>query len=530
VLESKDSSQLVVARLLEFFAGKSAWFRGLWEVGPVLLLREAIEATQTRPTGALYHEHKALHWTGNGFMADHGILPQDRDLLKGLLESSLHLRGGQLPALERLTNRLESTYLEQWAAWLKAADEAKVKPERTARAVASHLLDAGFSPDFLHRWLTFRTLHDQEEHTLAGLVAEAHEMAVARPGRFTVLVPVNANLGVKSQPPRDWRDATAVSAWLAKHGFHTSLRQGGGWLLEVQARDAYAAAEQAAGIVERLSARLLIGAGHQQRHAERAYVVEDEPHEPRRGTEVPLRRRRRVAVRSLERQEQLFRYSGTPSQVDAAFELLAQLDGPDVVAVAAGWAAIEALLTTPDSKNKEESAERLARLVACSFPRAELTLLASLQMKMGSSPLRLELQGCQTNRERAIRMARALTSGQPPLSWASPDQRAAVARMVAVLHAPKPKLEDIKSHANRAFRRLYRQRNLVLHAGKTNSVALSASLRTAAPLIGAGIDRIAHAWFVHGVGPLELAVMAELRLALLKEKNVEPASLMDLLE
>jgi|SRR5579871_294690 len=63
-----------------------------------------------------------------------------------------------------------------------------------------------------------------------------------------------------------------------------------------------------------------------------------------------------------------------------------------------------------------------------------------------------------------------------------------------------------------AFLRLYRQRNLVLHGGKTDGVALRASLRTAAPLVGAGMDRIAHAWYVDGLSPLELAARARISL------------------
>lgn len=521
MLEGKDSSQLVVARLLEFFAGRSSWFRGLWEVGLVLLLHEAIEAVSTSPTGALFN--KALDWTGSGFKSDEGIVPRDRDILTALLESNLHAKGGELPALDRLTDRIESEYLLRWATWLKDAQEEKVKPERTARAVASHLLDAGFSNNHLHRWLTYRTAHDARVYTLAELLSEAHELVMEALSSFTVLVPVNAGLGAKAQPPKEWLDARAVSHWLAANGFKTAMRQGGGWLLELEARDADAAAERAAAAVERLSARLLIGAGHRQLHGDQAYVLGER-------LPVSLRRRRRVAVRSIERQAQLFGQGEAMSRVDAAFELLGQLDGPDVVAVAAGWAAIEALLSAPNDENKAAAAERLAALVACSFPRAELTLLASLQMRQASSPLKARLEGCQSNRERALVMAKALKSGQPALSWGDAAQRAAVARMAALLKAPKLKLEDIRNHANRAFRRLYRQRNLVLHAGMTNSVALGASLRTSAPLIGAGIDRIAHAWFVHGVEPLELSVTATHRLSLLKDKDADPSPLVDLLE
>ncbi|GAB3285782.1 hypothetical protein GCM10027456_81410 [Kineosporia babensis] len=67
-------------------------------------------------------------------------------------------------------------------------------------------------------------------------------------------------------------------------------------------------------------------------------------------------------------------------------------------------------------------------------------------------------------------------------------------------------LEDI-------FRRLYRQRNLIIHAGQLTSCALRGSLRTAAPLVGAGVDTAVRAATIDGVPPLELAARAEIRLA-----------------
>lgn len=65
----------------------------------------------------------------------------------------------------------------------------------------------------------------------------------------------------------------------------------------------------------------------------------------------------------------------------------------------------------------------------------------------------------------------------------------------------------------------YRHRNLVMHWGRTDAVALRASLRTAAPLIGEGMDRIAHAWFVEGILPLELAARASIGLALVNSSG-----------
>jgi hypothetical protein len=80
------------------------------------------------------------------------------------------------------------------------------------------------------------------------------------------------------------------------------------------------------------------------------------------------RRTRKVQVRALEREAQIYSASN-PSIVDAALELLAPLQASSPsAAVAGGWAAIEALLSEPT--DHAIAAERLASLVACSFPRA----------------------------------------------------------------------------------------------------------------------------------------------------------------
>jgi len=91
--------------------------------------------------------------------------------------------------------------------------------------------------------------------------------------------------------------------------------------------------------------------------------------------------------------------------------------------------------------------------------------------------------------------------------------------MRRLLAAPFASLQDIQQHVASVFRRLYRIRNLVLHGGLTDAVALSSALRAFAPLVGAGVDRIAHAYFVDGVRPMELAAKANMGLSLLGSKH-----------
>ena len=86
--------------------------------------------------------------------------------------------------------------------------------------------------------------------------------------------------------------------------------------------------------------------------------------------------------------------------------------------------------------------------------------------------------------------------------------------MTKILAAPKDAVEDVRALASDPLRRLYRHRNLVLHGGKTDAVGLRSILRVSAPLMGAAMDRIAHAWFGDGVEPRRrLAAIADLHIA-----------------
>jgi hypothetical protein len=59
-------------------------------------------------------------------------------------------------------------------------------------------------------------------------------------------------------------------------------------------------------------------------------------------------------------------------------------------------------------------------------------------------------------------------------------------------------------------------------------VGLRACLRTVAPLVGAGLDRIAHGWFVEHCEPLELAARARIKLDTVG--SATGSSALDLLE
>jgi hypothetical protein len=318
-----------------------------------------------------------------------------------------------------------------------------------------------------------------------------------------------------------WVSGRDVVDWLKKRGHSTSgLRPGGGFLYRVTARDPFSAASQVRELVERMVARSSFMRGNRDGIKPASQLWVDEHPGP-----IPFATPARGAdVLSLVNEGHLYQVDGVRTLIDDALELAAPVNrgvlGP---AVAGAWAAIESLLSHPDDPAEEErsgkaiAADRMAAIIACSWPRAELTALAHRHQPEIPDALAETLATCTTNLDRASAVADALTSGNT-LKLTDRFRRdadiAAVHRMRRVVTDPKKELANAATVLRIAMRRLYRTRNIVLHGGSTQGVALKAALRIAAPLVGAGLDRITHAALVEALAPLNLAARADVGLKL----------------
>jgi hypothetical protein len=193
-------------------------------------------------------------------------------------------------------------------------------------------------------------------------------------------------------------------------------------------------------------------------------------------------------------------------------------------AISGSWGAIEALLYSPGDGDRVTAGDRLAAVVACSFPRAELTALShNLE---SSSALAAEVANIKENRARAQKVAVAIENGEPLKVLHATDE-AALDRIRKIANSPDKELREIEKRLSGAFRRLYRSRNLILHWGRVGGDIRRCCLRTTGPLIGAGVDRIAHSWLIEGLHPLGLASRAAASLHTIKQGGT---NLVDLLE
>ncbi|OEV09255.1 hypothetical protein [Streptomyces nanshensis] len=529
----------VLARMADYVTDEGTpWARRLWDIGSILALEELWEAGYWEAHGVL--SGAACTWQRTQLTAligpDRGL--GERELRRELTQLLKHPLPDPSPARRRLREIIEHArpgYLERWATVVNQPGEPQVKPERLSRVISAHLLDLGYSASRLRTWT----------HSLAragastgDLTDSAVELAQASPRPFEVLV------ALEKAPRRDlaeglkpWRDKGAVIAWLRENSHSTQgVRAGGGFVHRFTAMDPYSAAEQARQLLERLTARAQFLRRDRGGIVPLPHIwVAGHPHA------IPLAPPARGAdVLTLVNEGHLYQDPGRGSRIDDALELAASLNrGPLAPAVAGGWAAVESLLTHPDDPQEQErsgkavAADRLAAVIACSWPRAELTALAHRHKPQQPDELQRSVQACTTNRERARLVAQALrTAGADVLDFSGSSTKwsdiPAGQRMADLVGGPRRVLSDVAQTFRIALRRLYRTRNVILHGGATRGVALEASLRTAAPLVGAGLDRFVHAVYEEGVAPLDLAARADVALSLVDgETNLD---LVDLLE
>lgn len=525
MLRSEPFEQLVAARLLDFFGAETPWQRRLWDIGTCLSLREIAEASDAVVSGALSDE--ALSWLKASVLEqtgrDVGIgTAAERSTLTGALKGKVGRGTFDARIIESVAASAESHYLQRWSVALSS--DGPRRAERVARSIAGHMLGLGFSSEYLHRWWTYRIRHEDGERTLADLVEDAHARSLEPTSTHEVIIPLQRATTRAYEIP-GWIAPEAASDLLTPMNKKPIAGLAGALRISVTAHDPCAAVELSADVVDRYVARITLGGGGEGL-APFPYVWVSAHARHQRLT---LRRSRGLELPVLLRRVEPITSSVAP-RIDSSLELLGPVDrGPVSSAVAGGWAAVETLLTAPGDRGKVHAADRLAALIACSFPRAELTRLAHHILERErdtNTELAQSLEEATTNTNTAGRLAKHLATKDVICEDVS-DQ-AAVRRLQTLVRQPSSSLRDVEAHLQRSLRRLYRVRNLVLHNAATDSLALPAALLTSTPLLGAGIDRLVRGALIQDIEPLDLAARA--RIVIDNADQLSSGDLADLLQ
>lgn len=512
------TERLAVIRLLEFLSEKKPWHRSLWGIGVTLAMDELFEGGAAMKQGHL--SEAAVKRMASSLQRRVGVHPAFTEAEKRFLREQVQqvprAHGAPHFGIRELSARFSIDYLTRWGTAVAAGT---FRAEHFARHVGAHLLDAGFAGQYLHDYVKAR-LDAPDAFSLSQLCDALQAEMQAKPRReFEVLLSFSTSPLRRSGAPSSWLTGAAITGWLREHGFDTTgVRAAAAMIVKVHARDVLGAANAARDEADRYAARALLATGQPLNFVPMLWVNGS-------ATAVALKGDSRgVAVRELLREERVFA-ADMSQDVDAALELLAHLDNSSPpAAIAGGWGAIEGLLADPSDRSS--AADNLATLVTCSFPRAELTALSHRAESVHPEQCQ-QLIGVTVNRERCRIVAHMIVEGRLPEMPGVMDQ-AAVARMKKLLANPYQELHTVRDLITESFHRLYRQRNLILHGGRLDSVALAASLRTVAKLAGAGMDRITHGHYVQRLRPLELVAKANMALALVSRTS--PLDCVDLLE
>lgn len=495
---------VVVARLSEFFSGGTSWNRRLWTVGTPLLLREVAEyASGTRdglmrPEGLTYVCSSAVKQvkrdkgldSATGQAAIQSLLdaesarsPNSRKP-EGLLDSAV------ATAFDQHIRRADTGYLSRWAGIVSSAPLAQSDAELVARLVGGYLLDAGFAPDHLHRWLKSRT---REGSSLPEILEDADRM-VEEPAReyevWVLFQRIPSQVQVQAGD-RFMTHRSFLEMLTERELPQPAAREGAGVLrFDVTAREPRAALVEADLAVRRLRARTVVGHPGERADGPSLALVANAS----RPTWHNLPRQGKVFLPSLRQHSGLFPTGPTLGRFEDALELLASVETSTTGAsLASIWAALEGLLSRPGTEALPNVADRAADLVTCSLPVAELHMLRD-QGRDGATY------------DSLADLFSAICDG----SWEASNIRdhAAALRVISMRDDPLV-LSRVRGYFRDAFRRLYNQRNFVMHGGRMDSIALPAAMRTMPSLVGASVDRIVHALSLdEPTDPLNLAARA----------------------
>jgi hypothetical protein len=523
VLTGNPFDTHVIARLLDFFDARTPWSRRLWTLGSIYTLEEALRLQ--RQAGVYEGPRRRARQSARELaVKDQGMGPgPERGRLDQLLKLK-EVRDGspELIGLDMLLEAARDGYLSRWADALRTTTGSPYGPERTARHLAAHLLDAGISPSRLHQWWRNKARTDPVPYALPDLVEQVDADLLQHRERVELLV-LFTKYSVHDYPP-GWIAPGDVSAWFGAHGHRAAIMDGrhvGGMQLTEEAFDRDAAISMMRERIERYTSRLTIGA-----HADERFEIHPGIW-ANGGFHTKLEGRRQGEVRSLSRTSRLFAEPQSGDSMDAALELIALLHrGTSSAAAAAAWAAIENVLKTATDPGAHLAAARLGDIIACSWPRAELSTLAARRRRYGDA-LASQLDALPLLRDKAKLVAHHLRAGTIGL-WRDAADEAGAARMIALFNDPYGILSTVSSYTSQTLVRLYRERNSVMHGGQVEREGLRASLRVAEPLVGAGFDRLAHATFVREVTPMRLAAQAATGIELSRHRG--PEDLCDLLE
>lgn len=524
-----DLLEGLVPRILELTSRMTPWHRRVWRAGTLELVEEAlsesmIPGTRTQALEELREYMRVA--LGN----DPGVSSAQKKL-KTVIENAepySEFTSHDVELARHYIRDIRKSYLLNWADLLEDPSKAgKVDVEGTAKRIVSHLLYCGVPAATV-----YQVIHDHassiDEVTFADVLRELDEKSKGKPRDFTFAIPVDRGPSflIDSSVPSGWMTPKQLKQWKHRYATRaTNVRHYGGFILTVQARDVNEAASEVQRQLPQLAFKFQAG-------SESPFSITHLMWSQEKGSDFPTRKTAHtLKIRAFQRANTLHDLE-INRQTRNILAILEPLNTNDShVAVVNGWVAIESLLV--DSLDKDRvAAERMAKVVAASYFRTEMTWLAKNYVKAyrGVAAKADEMYGLEQSIDRARLMADLILQGAD-FELLDQDDHLAIKKMRKALTSPSEAFDRTKTILKREFQRLYRKRNLIVHTGRAVEHGIESVAETVLPLLFNGIDQLLIANIQFGLDPKALAASVEFKAAHLKPQgNSDLYEILDLLE
>ncbi|MCQ9343695.1 hypothetical protein [Corynebacterium kozikiae] len=520
----------LVPRMLELTSRNTPWHRRNWRASTLELVEETLSESRIPGIreGALSEMHEHL---SNSLKNDPGV---PRAHLKFLMQcvknisSSNEDTSHDVCLAAHYAQDLRQIYLQNWADLFEDPEKAgKLDVEGTAKRIISHLLYCKVPASSIYKVIYDRK-NAAAECDFSSLLRELDSKTKSeiKDFKFAVLVDRTPSFLYSSAPLSQWLTPRQMKQWKHENAPHAeNVRQHGGFILTVQARDVNEAASEAQKLLPQLSFKFQSGSENQ-------FSILPIMWSKEKGRAFPTHRgARSLKLHAFQRANALhhLEIASKARNILAIIEPLQTQDSH--VAIVNGWVAIESLLVDATEQDRL-GAERMARIVAASYFRTEMTWLARnySEAYKEECPLARQIRDSEQSIDRSRLMAKIILEKNHFERLDQPDQLA-INKMREALEKPNSVFQRTCEILKREFQRMYRKRNLIVHSGRAVENGIESVADKVIPLLINGIDQLLIANIQHNLDPKTLAASVEFKSRHLEQVgNSKSYSILDLLE
>lgn len=519
----------LVPRMLELTSRRTPWHRRDWRAGTLELAEEALNEARIPGTSETalseMHSHmsKALGTDPGVSRAQRGLIPCLRTINPSAEENSHNVQ-----LAEHFIQDLKDTYLENWADIFDSPDKAgELDVEGTAKRIISHLLYCGVPASSVYLVIeSYRD--DSRSYSFSDLLRELDGRTKTEVKDFHFAVPVDHAPDFFHSPdrPKDWLTPKELKQWKHNNAPRAERqRHHGGFILTVQARDVNGAEREAQRQLAQLSFKFRSGSDNQFSMLPLMWSQE-------KGLGFATQREAQsLKLRAFQRANVLHELEIGPKSRNI-LAIISPLETHDPhVAIVNGWMAIESLLVDANEDDRI-GAERMARVVAASYFRTEMTWLARnyAEEYRDECLVASQIGNSEKSIDRSILMAQAILGGNNFSRLDEPDLLA-IQKMREALENPSAVFDRAFEILKREFQRLYRKRNLIVHSGRVVENGIESVADKILPPLVNGLDQLLVANLQRNVDPKALAASVEFKsLHLGRGGNSKRYSILGLLE